>query len=105
MFPSGGATTLIFIVDGAVAVVSFVTRSKASWNMFVPPYANRALPAHRQPDTFIGETSLARGTLNNFEIIEDTKQAVLARSGTRSRCQIVRCFQRRQRSSSNGPKR
>ena len=31
MFPSGGATTLIFIVDGADAVISSV-----SWNLFVP---------------------------------------------------------------------
>ena len=46
-------TTLIFIVNGAVAVVSFVMRSKASWNLFVPHVANRALPAHRQPDSFI----------------------------------------------------
>ena len=97
MFPTGGATTLIFIVDGAVAVVSFVMRSKASWNMFVPPVADRALPAHRQSGSFIGE-SLARGTLNNIENIEDTKQAGLAHSGTRSRCQSVRCFQRTQRS-------
>ena len=104
MFPSGGATTFIFIVDGADAVVSFVMRSEASWNMFMPPVATRALP-HRQPDSFIGETSLARGTLNKNEIIEDTRQAVLAHSGTRSRCQSVRCFQRTQRSSSNGPKR
>ena len=36
MFPSGGATTLTFIVDGAVTVVSFVMRSKAPWNIFVP---------------------------------------------------------------------
>ena len=36
MFPSGGATTMIFIVDGADAVISFVMRSKACWNMFVP---------------------------------------------------------------------
>ena len=36
MFPSGGATTLIFSVDGADAVISFVMRSKASWNLFVP---------------------------------------------------------------------
>ena len=34
--PSGGATTLNFIVDGAVTVVSFVMRSKAPWNKFVP---------------------------------------------------------------------
>ena len=44
--------------------------------------ANRALPAHRQPNTVIAETSLARGTLKNIEIIEDTRQTVRARSGT-----------------------
>ena len=27
---------MIFIVDGAVKVVSFVMRSKAPWNIFVP---------------------------------------------------------------------
>ena len=36
MFPSSGATTLICIVDGADAVISFVMHSKASWNLFVP---------------------------------------------------------------------
>ena len=35
MFPSGGATTLIFIVDGADVVISFVVRSKPSWKMLV----------------------------------------------------------------------
>merc|ERR1711868_129736 len=34
---SGGATTLIFIVDGASAVSSFVMRSPIPWNMVVPP--------------------------------------------------------------------
>merc|ERR1711977_385531 len=34
---SGGATTLIFIVDGARAVNSFVIRSPTPWNMVVPP--------------------------------------------------------------------
>jgi len=34
---SGGATTLIFIVDGASAVNSFVTRSPIPWNIVVPP--------------------------------------------------------------------
>ena len=36
-FLSGGATTLIFIVDGADAVNSFVMRSAILWNMAVPP--------------------------------------------------------------------
>merc|ERR1739845_191110 len=34
---SGGATTLIFIVDGASAVNSFVMRSPIPANMVVPP--------------------------------------------------------------------
>merc|ERR1711977_244557 len=34
---SGGATTLIFIVEGAKAVSSFVIRSPMPWNMVVPP--------------------------------------------------------------------
>ena len=34
---SGGATTLISIVDGANAVGSFVTRSTVPWNIAVPP--------------------------------------------------------------------
>merc|ERR1712222_214519 len=34
---SGGAMTLIFIVEGARAVSSFVTRSPMPWNMVVPP--------------------------------------------------------------------
>merc|ERR1711870_173009 len=34
---SGGATTLIFIVDGARAVSSFVMRSPMPWNIVVPP--------------------------------------------------------------------
>merc|ERR1712029_234263 len=34
---SGGATTLIFIVEGARAVNSFVIRSPIPWNMVVPP--------------------------------------------------------------------
>jgi len=34
---SGGATTLIFIVDGAKAVNSFVMRSPNPGNMVVPP--------------------------------------------------------------------
>merc|ERR1712045_878873 len=34
---SGGATTLIFIVDGASAVSSFVMRSPIPWNIVVPP--------------------------------------------------------------------
>merc|ERR1719191_1840560 len=34
---SGGATTLIFIVDGARAVSSFVIRSPIPWNIVVPP--------------------------------------------------------------------
>merc|ERR1719460_2525722 len=34
---SGGATTLIFIVDGAKAVNSFVMRSPMPANMVVPP--------------------------------------------------------------------
>eukprot|EP00397_Hematodinium_sp_SG-2012_P056746 GEMP01070332.1.p1 GENE.GEMP01070332.1~~GEMP01070332.1.p1 ORF type:complete len:101 (-),score=19.13 GEMP01070332.1:28-330(-) len=34
---SGGATTLIFIVDGARAVSSLVTRSPMPGNMVVPP--------------------------------------------------------------------
>merc|ERR1712072_571949 len=36
-FRSGGATTLIFIVDGARAVSSFVMRSPMPWNIVVPP--------------------------------------------------------------------
>merc|ERR1711904_676480 len=36
-FRSGGATTLIFMVDGASAVSSFVMRSPMPWNMVVPP--------------------------------------------------------------------
>merc|ERR1712151_686394 len=36
-FRSGGATTLIFIVDGAKAVSSFVMRSPMPKNMVVPP--------------------------------------------------------------------
>merc|ERR1719155_340485 len=34
---SGGATTLIFMVDGARAVSSFVIRSPMPWNIVVPP--------------------------------------------------------------------
>merc|ERR1719258_331909 len=34
---SGGATTLIFIVDGARAVSSLVIRSPTPWNIVVPP--------------------------------------------------------------------
>merc|ERR1711918_232392 len=34
---SGGATTLIFIVEGAKAVSSFVMRSPMPWNIVVPP--------------------------------------------------------------------
>merc|ERR1712187_397678 len=34
---SGGATTLIFIVEGAKAVSSFVMRSPIPWNIVVPP--------------------------------------------------------------------
>merc|ERR1712124_12464 len=34
---SGGATTLIFIVDGARAVSSLVMRSPMPWNIVVPP--------------------------------------------------------------------
>merc|ERR1712070_687855 len=36
-FRSGGATTLIFIVEGASAVSSFVMRSPTPWNIVVPP--------------------------------------------------------------------
>merc|ERR1719172_155396 len=36
-FRSGGATTLIFIVDGARAVSSLVMRSPMPWNIVVPP--------------------------------------------------------------------
>merc|ERR1712050_753926 len=36
-FRSGGATTLIFMVEGASAVSSFVMRSPMPWNMVVPP--------------------------------------------------------------------
>merc|ERR1712193_434642 len=36
-FLSGGATTLIFIVDGARAVSSLVIRSPMPWNIVVPP--------------------------------------------------------------------
>merc|ERR1719464_506755 len=36
-FRSGGATTLIFIVDGARAVISLVMRSPIPANMVVPP--------------------------------------------------------------------
>merc|ERR1711869_183357 len=36
-FLSGGATTLIFIVDGARAVSSLVMRSPMPWNIVVPP--------------------------------------------------------------------
>merc|ERR1712063_46538 len=36
-FRSGGATTLIFIVDGARAVNSFVIRSPMPVNIVVPP--------------------------------------------------------------------
>ena len=50
--------------------------------MFAPLVGNRSLPAHRQPDSFIAEASLARRTLKNIEIIEDTRQADRARSGT-----------------------
>ena len=35
-FLSGGATTLIFIVDGADTVNFFVARSQIPWNMVVP---------------------------------------------------------------------
>ena len=35
-FLSGGATTMIFIVDVASVVNSFVMRSPISWNMVVP---------------------------------------------------------------------
>merc|ERR1712157_19354 len=34
---SGGATTLIFMVDGASAVSSLVMRSPMPWNIVVPP--------------------------------------------------------------------
>merc|ERR1711907_393180 len=34
---SGGATTLIFMVDGAKAVISFVKRSEIPLNIVVPP--------------------------------------------------------------------
>eukprot|EP00438_Fugacium_kawagutii_P003666 Skav224236 [mRNA] locus=scaffold939:1275891:1276804:- [translate_table: standard] len=34
---SGGATTLIFMVEGAKAVSSLVMRSPMPWNMVVPP--------------------------------------------------------------------
>merc|ERR1719476_1262994 len=34
---SGGATTLIFIVEGASAVSSLVMRSPMPWNIVVPP--------------------------------------------------------------------
>merc|ERR1711927_59553 len=36
-FRSGGAITLIFMVEGAKAVSSFVMRSPMPWNMVVPP--------------------------------------------------------------------
>merc|ERR1719386_159277 len=36
-FLSGGATTLIFIVEGAKAVNSLVIRSPIPWNIVVPP--------------------------------------------------------------------
>merc|ERR1711870_210098 len=36
-FRSGGATTLIFIVEGAKSVSSFVMRSPIPWNIVVPP--------------------------------------------------------------------
>merc|ERR1719220_1797251 len=36
-FRSGGATTLIFMVEGARAVSSFVIRSPIPWNIVVPP--------------------------------------------------------------------
>merc|ERR1712007_247396 len=36
-FLSGGATHLIFIVEGAKAVSSFVMRSPMPWNIVVPP--------------------------------------------------------------------
>ena len=42
------APPVIFIVDGADAVVTFVMRSKASWNMFVPPPARQATNAINQ---------------------------------------------------------
>ena len=35
VFPSGGATTLIFIAAGAAAVSTFVMRAKTSGNMFL----------------------------------------------------------------------
>ena len=35
-FLSGGATTLIFIVDGVDAVSSFIMSSPVPWNMAVP---------------------------------------------------------------------
>ena len=35
-FYTGGATTLIFIVDGGNTFNSFVMRSTIPWNMFVP---------------------------------------------------------------------
>ena len=37
---------MIFIVDGAVKVVSFVMRSKAPWNIFVP-LDNTTFGVHR----------------------------------------------------------
>ena len=40
---SGGATTLIFIVEGASAVISFVMRSAMPGNMVVPPESTMLL--------------------------------------------------------------
>merc|ERR1719281_1113286 len=42
---SGGATTLIFMVDGARAVISLVRRSEIPVNMVVPP--DRTMFAYR----------------------------------------------------------
>merc|ERR1719183_3350309 len=42
-FRSGGATTLIFIVDGAKAVSSLVMRSPMPWNIVVPPESTTLL--------------------------------------------------------------
>ena len=42
-FLSGGATTLIFIVEGANAINAFVMRSPIPWSMVVPPDNNVSL--------------------------------------------------------------
>ena len=80
---SGGATTLIFIVDEADAVGSFVTRSTVPWNKAVPPdgiklayeflrmsASHSMLLPFRSP-SFTGELSVPRTSLvsTRFSVI------------------------------------